>query len=85
MSKHRELEALKERQFAAAQQARLRQAHERKGIFELHRFERQHLADTHERVREAQIGAHIRTFERAARREERNQEPARGRSLGQSR
>ena len=34
MSKHRELEALKERQFSAAQQARLRQAHERKGIFE---------------------------------------------------
>jgi hypothetical protein len=36
---HRDLEALKERQFLAAQQARLRHAQERKGIFELHRME----------------------------------------------
>jgi hypothetical protein len=36
MSKHRNLEALKERQFAATQQARLRQAQEGKAIFELH-------------------------------------------------
>ena len=62
--KHRDLEALKERQFAAAQQARLRQAQERKAIAELHRMERQQLAQAHERNRGSEIGvcsAHLRT------------------------
>ena len=85
MSRHRELEALKERQFAAAQQARLRQAHERKGIFEFHRLERQQLAEAHERDRETQIGAYERAFERAARREERTHERDRGPGGGLSR
>lgn len=78
MSKHRELEALKERQFSAAQQARLRQAHERKGMFEFHRLDRQQLAQAHDRGREAQVSAHERAFVRAARREERG--PSRKRS-----
>ncbi len=85
MSRHRELEALKERQFAAAQQARLRQAHERKGILELHRLERQQLAQAHERDREKQIGAYERAFERAARREERKHEQGRDPGRGRSR
>ena len=61
---HRNLEALKERQFAAAQQARMRQAQERKAIFELHRMERQQLAQAQERNRGLEIGvvaAFIRT------------------------
>ena len=53
ITKHRDLEALKERQFAAAQQARMRQAQERKAIFELHRMERQQLAQAHDRSRGA--------------------------------
>ena len=64
MAKHRDLEALKERQFAAAQQARLRQAQERKGIVELHRMERQQLAQAHERSRgrgDRSLAAHLRT------------------------
>ena len=64
---HRNLEALKERQFAAAQQARMRHAQERKGIFELHRMERQQLGQAHEHSREREIGVSQRAFERAAR------------------
>jgi hypothetical protein len=64
---HRNLEALKERQFGAAQQSRLRQAQERKGIAELHRMERQQLVQAHERSREREIGVSQRAFERAAR------------------
>jgi hypothetical protein len=67
MATHRDLEALKERQFAAAQQARMRHAQERKGIFELHRMERQQLGQAHERSREREIGVSHRAFERAAR------------------
>jgi hypothetical protein len=67
MATHRDLEALKERQFAAAQQARLRQGQERKGIFELHRMERQQLVQAHEHSREREIGVSQRAFERAAR------------------
>ena len=64
---HRDLEALKERQFAAAQQSRLRQAQERKGIAELHRMERQQLVQAHERSRGREIGVSQRAFERAGR------------------
>jgi hypothetical protein len=85
MSKHRDLEALKERQFAAAQQARLRQAHERKGIFEFHRLERQQLSQAHDRGREAQVNAYERAFTRAAQREERKHEHARHPNRGRSR
>ena len=66
MAAHRDLEALKERQFAAAQQARMRHAQERKGIFELHRMERQQLVQAHERSRGREIGVSQRAFERAA-------------------
>jgi hypothetical protein len=64
---HRNLEALKERQFGAAQQSRLRQAQERKGIAELHRMERQQLGQAQERSRGREIGVSERAFERAAR------------------
>jgi hypothetical protein len=67
MAAHRNLEALKEKQFAAAQQARMRHAQERKGIFEFHRMERQQLGQAHERSREREIGVSQRAFERAAR------------------
>ncbi len=82
---HRDLEALKERQFAAAQQARTRQAQERKAIFELHRMERQQLAQAHDRNRGLEIGASQRTFERAAQRKEQTQEQGHGWSRGMSR
>jgi colicin import membrane protein len=78
MAAHRNLETLKERQFAAAQQSRLRQAQERKGIAELHRMERQQLAQSHDRSREREIGVSQRTFERVAERKDQTQEDRRG-------
>jgi hypothetical protein len=68
MVQHRNLEALKERQFGAAQQARLRQGQERKGIAELHRMERQQLGQAQARSRGSEIGVSQRAFERADRR-----------------
>ena len=85
MVQHRNLEALKERQFAAAQQSRLRQAQERKGIFELHRMERLQLAQAHERNRELEIGASQRAFERAADRKQLTLEQVLGLCRGPSR
>jgi hypothetical protein len=82
---HRNLEALKERQFAAAQQSRLRQAQERKGIAELHRMERQQLGQAQERSRGREIGVSQRAFERAAERKEQTLEQAHGVSRGLSR
>jgi hypothetical protein len=79
---HRDLEALKERQFAAAQQSRLRQAQERKGIAELHRMERQQLVQAQERSRGREIGVSQRAFERAAERKEQTLEQAHGWSRG---
>jgi hypothetical protein len=76
--KHRDLEALKERQFAAAQQSRLRQAQERKGIAELHRMERQQLGQAQERSRGREIGISQRAFERVAERKEQTLEQAHG-------
>ena len=78
MATHRDLEALKERQFAAAQQSRLRQAQERKGIAELHRMERQQLAQAHDRSRGREIGVSQRAFERVAERKEPTLEQAHG-------
>jgi hypothetical protein len=83
--KHRDLEALKERQFAAAQQSRLRQAQERKGIAELHRMERQQLGQAQEGSRGREIGVSQRAFERAADRKEQTLEQAHGLSRGPSR
>jgi len=85
MVKHRDLEALKERQFAAAQQARMRHAQERKGIFELHRMERQQLVQAQERSRGSEIGVSQRAFERAADRKQQTLEQAHGLSRGPSR
>jgi hypothetical protein len=91
MRRHRDLEALKDRQFTTAQDTRLRQAGERKLIFELHRAERRQIAQAHERDRPRQIEAHQRSFERAAqqqaREKERTQEHAQeqGRTLTLSR
>jgi hypothetical protein len=82
---HRNLEALKERQFAAAHQARLRQGQERKGIFELHRMERQQLVQAHECSRGREIGVSQRAFERAADRKQQTLEQAHGLSRGPSR
>ena len=82
---HRDLEALKERQFTAAQQSRLRQAQERKGIAELHRMERQQLVQAHDRNRGREIGVSQRAFERAADRKELTLEQAHGVSRGPSR
>jgi len=85
MVRHRDLEALKERQFGAAQQSRLRQAQERKGIAELHRMERQQLVQAQERSRGSEIGVSQRAFERASQRKEQTQEQAHGWSRGLSR
>ena len=85
MATHRDLEALKERQFAAAQQSRLRHAQERKGIAELHRMERQQLGQAHERNRGQEIGVSQRAFERAADRKQQTLEQAHGLSRGPSR
>jgi hypothetical protein len=85
LAAHRDLEALKERQFGAAQQSRLRQAQERKGIAELHRMERQQLAQAHDRSRGREIGVSQRAFERAADRKEQTQEERRGWYRGLSR
>jgi colicin import membrane protein len=85
MATHRDLEALKERRFAAAQQARLRQGQERKGIFELHRMERQQLVQAQERSRGSEIGVSQRAFERAADRKQQTLEMAHGLSRGPSR
>ena len=63
----------------------MRQAQERKAIFELHRMERQQLAQAHVRSRGAEIGVAQRTFERAAQRKEQTQEQAHGWSRGLSR
>jgi hypothetical protein len=83
--KHRDLEALKERQFAAAQQSRLRQAQERKGIAELHRMERQQLGRAQEGSRGREIGVSQRAFECAADRKQQTLEQAHGLSRGPSR
>jgi hypothetical protein len=85
MATHRNLEALKERQFAAAQQARLRQGQERKGIAELHRMERQQLGQAQEGSRGREIGVSQRAFERAADRKQQTLEQAHGVSRGLSR
>jgi hypothetical protein len=85
MARHRDLEALKERQFGAAQQSRLRQAQERKGIAELHRMERQQLVQAHDRSRGREIGVSQRAFERAADRKQQTLEQAHGLSRGPSR
>jgi hypothetical protein len=85
MAAHRDLEALKERQFAAAQQARMRHAQERKGIFELHRMERQQLTQAQERSRGSEIGVAKRAFERAADRKQQTLEQVLGLSRGPSR
>jgi hypothetical protein len=82
---HRNLEALKERQFGAAQQSRLRQAQERKGIAELHRMERQQLVQAQQRSRGSEIGVSQRAFERAADRKQQTLEQAHGLSRGPSR
>jgi hypothetical protein len=85
MATHRDLEALKERQFAAAQQTRLRHAQERKGIAELHRMERQQLGQAQDRNRGQEIGVSQRAFERAADRKQQTLEQAHGLSRGPSR
>ncbi len=85
MAAHCDLEALKERQFAAAQQARMRHAQERKGIAELHRMERQQLVQAHDRNRGQEIGVSQRAFERAADRKQQTLEQAHGLSRGPSR
>jgi hypothetical protein len=84
MATHRDLEALKERQFAAAQQARMRHAQERKGIAEFHRMERQQLSQAHERSRGREIGVSQRAFERAADRKEQTLEQVLGLKRGPS-
>jgi hypothetical protein len=85
MVQHRNLEALKERQFGAAQHARLRQGQERKGIAELHRMERQQLGQAQARSRGSEIGVSQRAFERASERREQTLEQAHGLSRGPSR
>jgi hypothetical protein len=85
MVRHRDLEALKERQFGAAQQSRLRQAQERKGIAELHRMERQQLVQAQQRSRGSEIGVSQRAFERSADRKQQTLEQVHGLSRGPSR
>jgi hypothetical protein len=82
MKQHRDLEALKERQFKIAQDTRLRQAQERKAIFDKHRDERRDLTKTQEADRPRQIEDRKQAFNKAAElqqthKQERTQEQAR--------
>jgi len=86
MTKHRDLEALKERQSEIAQATRLRQVHERKAIFDRHRDERRDFARTQEAERPRQIEDRKQAFTKAAEIEqthkrERAQERAQGPKL----
>jgi hypothetical protein len=66
MNQHRDLEALKERQFKIAQDTRLRQVQERKAIFDRHRDERRALARKLEAELPRQIEARKQAFNKAA-------------------
>ncbi len=86
LKQHRDLEALKERQFTIAQQTRLRQAHERKAIYDRHLDERRDLGKTQESSRPRQIEDRKQAFAKAAEiaqahKHERAQERGQGRPL----
>jgi hypothetical protein len=66
MKQHRDLEALKERQFKIAQETRLRQVQERKAIFDRHRDERRVFARKLEAELPRQIEARKQAFNKAA-------------------
>lgn len=66
MAKHRDLEALKERQFKAAQDTRLRQAQERKAIFDAHRQGRADLQRQQDRDRPRMVEDRQHAITRAA-------------------
>jgi hypothetical protein len=73
MTKHRDLEALKDRQFQAAQDTRLRHAHERKATFDTHRNERRELVQAQEKDRPRKIQLQQQLHEQSQRREARDQ------------
>lgn len=65
LRKHIELEGLKERQHDIAQAARLRQAHERKSIYERHLVERRELVQAQDKARPAIIDRQQQAFKKA--------------------
>jgi hypothetical protein len=87
MRKHRDLEALKEKQFTNEQTTRLRQAQGLRNIREYQRHERRTLVEAQERNRPNEIKAHQRDFARAAHNErarfrQQHKEQQQGRSRG---
>lgn len=84
MKSHRDLEAFKERHFTAAQDMRLRQARERKAIFDKHRDERRDFTRTQEAERPRQIEQRKQAFNKAAE-IERSHSQERAKERGQDR
>jgi hypothetical protein len=66
LHKHRDLEALKERQFTAQQEQRLKHAGERLGMMKTHRQHRDETQQQHERDRPRLVGERQRAVERNA-------------------
>jgi hypothetical protein len=66
LHKHRDLEALKERQFTAQQEQRIRQAKERLGMMHTHREARNETQQNHERDRPRLVNERQRAVERNA-------------------
>lgn len=84
LHKHRDLEALKERQSAARQEQHLRHAHERKAILDTHREARDETAQRQERDRPRLIEERLQAVARnaeIARSHQQEQTQERGRSL----
>ena len=85
MTKHRDHEALKERQFTAMQAARLRQAHERKAGMETHRFETLALRHAQQTSRPHQVEQHKAAMQRVEARQVKEQDHKQERSNGHDR
>lgn len=86
MKWHRDLEGFKERHFTKSQDMRLKQARERKEIFDKHRDERREFARTQEAARPRMIEDRKQAFNRAAEiershKQERTQEREQARGL----
>lgn len=67
LTKHRDYEALKERQFEVAQRGRLQQAQERKALMELHRDDRTNMQQDHAKDRPGLVERRTRVLDRVDR------------------
>lgn len=85
MTKHRDQEALQERQFTAMQAARLRQAHERKAGMETHRFETLALRHAQQTNRPHEVEQHKAAIQRVEARQVKEQDHKQERTNGHDR